>query len=158
MDREAWRMLRNTSYPSWLYPVRQGATTIWERLDSFTLDRGFGGNNAMNSFNHYSFGAVGSWMLSRALGFGWDGVRGQMVLTPTPDPDGIVTWAEGSVLAGGGRYSLRWDQDRQETIYRVTVPAGHTALLRLPEDGPEKRRTIPLEAGTHRFVVRHTSE
>ena len=150
-------MLRNTSYPSWLYPVRQGATTIWERLDSFTLDRGFGGNNAMNSFNHYSFGAVGSWMLSRALGFEWDGPQGQMVLTPTPDPDGIVTWAEGSVLAGGGRYTLRWEQKGQETIYRVTVPAGHPALLRLPEDGPEKRRTIPLEAGTHRLVVRHTS-
>lgn len=157
MDREAWRMLRNTSYPSWLYPVKQGATTIWERLDSFTLDRGFGGNNSMNSFNHYSFGAVGSWMLSRALGFEWDGVRGQMALTPTPDPDGVVTWAEGSVVAGGGRYALRWDQDGQETIYRVTVPAGHTALLCLPVDGTEERRTVELQAGAHRFAVGHRS-
>ena len=152
MDREAWRMLRNTSYPSWLYPVKQGATTIWERLDSFTLDRGFGGNNAMNSFNHYSFGAVGSWMLSRALGFEWDGAQGQMVLNPTPDPDGVVTWAEGSVLTGGGRYTLRWEQNAQEITYLITVPAGHTALLRLPADA-SGQNIIRLKEGNSRFVV-----
>lgn len=58
----AYRLLQQTDYPSWLYPVKQGATTIWERLNSYTHTDGFGGNNNMNSFNHYAFGAVGSWM------------------------------------------------------------------------------------------------
>ncbi|MDP4202262.1 MAG: family 78 glycoside hydrolase catalytic domain, partial [Bacteroidota bacterium] len=56
LDSIAYRLLRQTTYPSWLYPVKQGATTIWERLNSYTLENGFGGNNSMNSFNHYSFG------------------------------------------------------------------------------------------------------
>ena len=64
----AYKLLQQTSYPSWLYPVTQGATTIWERLDSYTHERGFGGNNSMNSFNHYSFGAVGQWMIANSLG------------------------------------------------------------------------------------------
>ncbi|HAT61398.1 MAG TPA: alpha-L-rhamnosidase, partial [Prevotella sp.] len=46
----AYKMLLNTKFPSWLYPVEQGATTIWERLNSYTKDNGFGGNNSMNSF------------------------------------------------------------------------------------------------------------
>lgn len=154
MDREAWRMLRCSTYPSWLYPVKQGATTIWERLDSFTLDRGFGGNNAMNSFNHYSFGAVGSWMLSRALGFGRGDTPDQVVLTPTPDPDGTVSWAEGSVMIDGARYHMRWEQNVAETVFHVTIPAEHTAILMLPADGYDvKRQQISLEAGDHRFVV-----
>lgn len=157
MDRDAWRMLRNTGYPSWLYPVKQGATTIWERLDSFTLDHGFGGNNAMNSFNHYSFGAVGSWMLSHALGFEWNSTQGTMVLAPTLDPDGVVTWAEGSVVADGERYALRWEQDAQNITYRITVPAGHTALFRLPSDAPEQN-IIHLKEGTSRFVVPRSSQ
>jgi alpha-L-rhamnosidase len=60
---DAIKMLLNREYPSWLYPVTQGATTIWERLNSYTKENGFGGNNSMNSFNHYSFGAVAAWML-----------------------------------------------------------------------------------------------
>lgn len=54
----AYKLLQQTNYPSWLYSVEQGATTIWERLNSYTHEDGFGGNNRMNSFNHYSFGAV----------------------------------------------------------------------------------------------------
>jgi len=60
----AYEMLQQTSYPSLLYPVVNGATSIWERLNSYTVEKGFGGNNSMNSFNHYAFGAVGSWMMS----------------------------------------------------------------------------------------------
>lgn len=148
MDAEAWRMLRNAEYPSWLYPVKQGATTIWERLDSYTLDRGFGGNNSMNSFNHYSFGAVGTWMLSRALGFAGTEADGRVIIAPMPDPDGTVTWAQGSVVIHGKRYGLRWEQSQAETVYTVTVPAGGSALLRTP-DG----RETALAKGSHRVSV-----
>lgn len=64
----AYRILQNNKYPSWLYAIDQGATTIWERLNGYTIENGFGGNNSMNSFNHYSFGAVGQWMRAYSLG------------------------------------------------------------------------------------------
>ena len=79
-DDLAYKLLTSTTYPSWLYPVTQGATTVWERLDSYTHDKGFGKNNSMNSFNHYSFGAVGNWLLTKAAGINVD-VDGIFYLT-----------------------------------------------------------------------------
>ena len=94
----AYRLLQQTSYPSWLYSIEQGATTIWERLNSYTRTDGFGGNNRMNSFNHYSFGAVGAWMYNYSLGIQRDetfpGFK-QFVLKPMPDPTGKMTYARG---------------------------------------------------------------
>ena len=155
MDREAFRLLRSTDYPSWLYPVLQGATTIWERLDSFTRERGFGGNNSMNSFNHYSFGAVGSWMLRRMLGFTGESTEEGVILAPTSDPDGVIRFAEGSMVIGGRRYALRWDIDDEGTQYTVTVPEGGSAVLRIPEnaeassEGPVSRRSVVLQEGVN---------
>lgn len=57
----AYSLLLQTECPSWLYSVRQGATTIWERWNSYTLATGFG-DVGMNSFNHYAYGCVGEWM------------------------------------------------------------------------------------------------
>lgn len=65
---DAYCMLTQTGFPGWLYPVTQGATTIWERWDGYTVERGFGGMNTMNSFNHYSLGSVLSWLYEYALG------------------------------------------------------------------------------------------
>lgn len=65
---DAYKMITQTEFPSWLYPVTQGATTIWERWNSYTKEKGFGGMNAMNSFNHYSLGSVLSWLYEYALG------------------------------------------------------------------------------------------
>ena len=65
---DAWKMMLQTAFPSWLYPVTQGATTIWEHWDSYTKEKGFGGQNAMNSFNHYSLGSVLSWLYHTGLG------------------------------------------------------------------------------------------
>ena len=131
-DETAWRMLQNTAYPSWLYPVEQGATTIWERLDSYTEERGFGGNNSMNSFNHYSFGAVGQWMLSRALGIRRDvpGFR-RFTLAPAPDPAGGVTFAAGYCDTVSGRIESAWEQSQAGITYRLTVPAGTDCTLQL---------------------------
>lgn len=65
---DAYNMMTQTAFPSWLYPVTQGATTIWERWNSYTKENGFGGMNAMNSFNHYSLGSVLNWLYEYALG------------------------------------------------------------------------------------------
>ncbi len=134
LDSVAYRLLLQTTYPSWLYPVKQGATTIWERLNSYTLDNGFGGNNSMNSFNHYSFGSVGAWMYNYSLGIQRDenspGFK-HFILRPTPDPDGIMTHAEGFYDSMYGRIESSWRQENGKTVYRITVPANTSATLSL---------------------------
>ena len=132
---EAYRLLQQTSYPSWLYPVDQGATTIWERLNSYTVENGFGGNNSMNSFNHYSFGAVGAWMYNYSLGITRDedhpGFK-HFVLQPTPDPNGTMTGARGHYDSMYGRIESSWQIESDRVIYNFTVPANTTATLYLP--------------------------
>jgi alpha-L-rhamnosidase len=131
----AYRMLQQTSYPSWLYSVEQGATTIWERLNSYTVENGFGGNNSMNSFNHYSFGAVGAWMYNYSLGIRRDdndpGFR-HFILQPVPDPDGKMTYAKGFYESMYGRIESSWQLENGRLAYRATVPANTTATLFLP--------------------------
>ena len=131
----AYRMLENTDYPSWLYPVNQGATTIWERLDSYTKERGFGGNNSMNSFNHYSFGAVGAWLYNYSLGIQRDpaapGFK-HFILQPQPDFKGSLTNASGYYDSSYGRIESAWKIDGNQWFYNATVPANTTATLCLP--------------------------
>ncbi|MEZ4699035.1 MAG: family 78 glycoside hydrolase catalytic domain [Rhodothermales bacterium] len=172
-DEAAYRLLQQTSYPSWLYPVDQGATTIWERLNSYTIENGFGGNNSMNSFNHYSFGAVGAWMYNYSLGIQRDasapGFR-HFILQPTPDPTGAMTWARGHYDAVYGRIESAWERSGTGVTYRFTVPANTTATLRLPAASPQAvsgdltgARWVGMEAdrvvyelapGAYTFVVR----
>ena len=131
----AYRLLQQDSYPSWLYPVDQGSTTIWERLNSFTVEEGFGGNNSMNSFNHYSFGAVGSWMMAHSLGIERDqnspGFK-HFILKPEPDHTGEMTWAKGYYDSICGRISSAWAVNNGILTYETTVPANTTATLYLP--------------------------
>lgn len=131
-DKEAYTLLQQTSYPSWLYSVENGATTIWERLNSYTKEDGFGGNNSMNSFNHYSFGAVGSWMLNTSLGIERDepGFK-KFILKPTPDPTGKITFAKGYYNSVYGKIRSEWQIVDGKTIYNIEVPANTTATLYL---------------------------
>jgi len=133
-DAESYRLLQNGEYPSWIYSVRQGATTIWERLNSYTKDNGFGGNNSMNSFNHYSFGAVAAWMCMYSLGIKRESDAPgftHFTLCPTPDPDGKMTWAEGFCDTVSGKVESRWEKCEEGYRYQIVVPAGTTAELQL---------------------------
>ncbi|MCQ2146130.1 MAG: glycoside hydrolase family 78 protein [Bacteroidales bacterium] len=146
----AYRLLQQTSYPSWLYPVTQGATTIWERLDSFTNERGFGGNNSMNSFNHYSFGAVGQWLMANSLGIDRDpenpGFK-HFVLHPEVDPTGEMTWARGWYDTPYGRICSSWEIDSNGKVhYKFTIPSGCSATLEIP--GVKKQE---LRSGEYEF-------
>jgi alpha-L-rhamnosidase len=131
----AYRQLQNDQYPSWLYTIDQGATSIWERLNGYTKENGFGGNNSMNSFNHYSFGAVGHWMMAYSLGIGRDenapGFK-HFILRPEPDPTGEMTWARGYYDSMYGRINSSWSVEKDVLTYRATVPANTTATLYLP--------------------------
>jgi alpha-L-rhamnosidase len=129
----AYRILQNDQYPSWLYAIDQGATTIWERLNGYTVEDGFGGNNSMNSFNHYSFGAVGQWMMAYSLGIqrGEPGFQ-RFVLQPQPDPTGTMTWAKGHYDSVYGTIESAWKVEGGRLSYAATVPANTTATLHLP--------------------------
>jgi alpha-L-rhamnosidase len=128
----AYRLLQQTTYPSWLYPIEQGATTIWERLNSYTHTDGFGGNNNMNSFNHYAFGAVGAWMYNYSLGIRRDenspGFK-HFILKPEPDPTGKMTFAIGHYDSMYGRIESSWKTTNTVVIYNFIVPSNTSATL-----------------------------
>ncbi len=148
---EAYRLLLQHDYPSWLYPVIQGATTIWERLNSYTHEEGFGGNNRMNSFNHYSFGAVGFWLIAHSLGIQRDRQQPgfqHFVWAPEADPTGQITHAEGWYDTGSGRIESAWRIQGKRVVYTLTVPQGHYATMKLKGKKPRK-----LKAGKHKVII-----
>lgn len=154
-DATSYRLLQQKSYPSWLYSVVNGATSIWERLNSYTVENGFGGNNSMNSFNHYSFGAVAAWMYNYSLGIQRSpDIAGfkQFVLKPTPDPDKKMTWAKGYYDSIYGRINSEWKYETGKWTYKTTIPANTTATLYLPAKAlnkiSESSKTLTQNNGT----------
>lgn len=141
----AWKMLKSKEYPSWLYPVTNGATTIWERLNSYTPEAGFGGNNSMNSFNHYSFGAVAAWMLGYAGGVRRDGNPGSFAICPVPDPSGEVTFASCKVQTVQGEYQVSWKIEKENTIYSFHIPGGKKTRVELPLQSKHQQDRHSLE-------------
>lgn len=137
----AYRLLQQTSYPSWLYSVEQGATTIWERLNSYTHTDGFGGNNRMNSFNHYSFGAVASWMYNYSLGIERDenspGFK-HFLLKPEADPTGEMTFAKGYYDSMYGCIESGWEYKNGTYYYTFAIPANTSATLFLKASSPDQ--------------------
>ena len=131
----AYRLFESTDYASWLYPVTQGATSIWERWNGYTNELGFNGNNSMNSFNHYSFGAVYEWMMAYQLGICADpevpGYR-RFILQPTAG--GNFSFARGSFESPYGTIESGWmAEDGKMTAYDCLVPANTTARLYLAD-------------------------
>jgi alpha-L-rhamnosidase len=132
-SRLAYKILQNHQYPSWLYSIDQGATSIWERLNGYTVENGFGGNNSMNSFNHYSFGAVGQWMIAYSLGIQRNEPGFKIfILQPEPDPTGQMISAKGYYESMYGKINSGWKVDNGILTYEATVPANTSATLYLP--------------------------
>lgn len=144
----AYSLLLQRENPSWLYSVDQGATTIWERWDSYTKESGFNKHPwIMNSFNHYAYGVVSEWLFRYVGGIDTDdaqpGFR-HFVLRPTPDrrvkiPSGqaTITQAKATHRSPHGLISSEWQATDADghLIYKVTVPVGTTATLLLPLGG-----------------------
>jgi alpha-L-rhamnosidase len=167
----AYSLLQQKTYPSWLYSVVNGATSIWERLNSYTVENGFGGNNSMNSFNHYSFGAVSSWMYNYSLGIQRHPEKAgfkEFILKPTPDPTGQITSAKGYYDSMYGRISSEWKSQNGKLMYKCTIPANSSAVLYLPanrqitESGKKIKEEktvgnevlISLNAGSYVFEIK----
>ena len=132
----AYKLFESTDYASWLYPVTQGATSIWERWNGYTNELGFNGNNSMNSFNHYSFGAVYEWMMAYQLGItaGEDAGYRHFALQPTVGGD--FSYAGGSYDSEYGTIESGWTAENGAMLaYDCTVPANTTATLYLPVTG-----------------------
>jgi alpha-L-rhamnosidase len=146
----AYKILLQEDYPSWLYTVRNGATTMWERWNSYTKEHGFG-DVGMNSFNHYAYGAVGEWMYG-VIG----GIRllapGNKRILFAPEPGGGLTSASCELDTPQGRAACRWQLRGKTLRGEVEVPPRTKAELRLPG-----QRTKMLSPGHHRFDVKWTT-
>jgi alpha-L-rhamnosidase len=133
----AYRLMLQRENPSWLYSIDQGATTIWERWDSYTLADGFHKHEwNMNSFNHYSYGAVAGWFYSSILGIRPAEPGFQSILL-MPHFGDKLSWAKGGTNTPHGRVDVAWKLSRNHTYeYSVTVPRGVKTTLLYKDDEP----------------------
>jgi alpha-L-rhamnosidase len=140
----AWALARREEYPSWLYSVDQGATTIWERWDGWTEHAGFQ-SAEMNSFNHYSLGSIGEWFYSHVLGIRQAaGSIGFERLEMTPSWDAAVGRASGSFESPRGLIASEWTVCDGMLTWTVELPPGTTASVALPGVSDVRESGIPL--------------
>ena len=145
MSDIAYELLFQHKYPSWLYSIDNGATTIWERWNSYTVEKGLG-PVGMNSFNHYAYGSVCQWLWESAAGIAADpdapGFR-HIVMRPVPDPR--LRHLEAEFQSAAGLIKSAWKYEGDTWEWRFTVPRGATATVSLP-DGSSPQ---DYAAGTH---------
>jgi len=132
----AYRVFQQDTFPSWLFSVKQGATTIWERWDGWTPDKGFQ-SPKMNSFNHYSLGSCGEWMFDTVAGIGVDSDQpGFKHIIIRPRPGGDLTHAEASFDSIHGKVVTKWTLKNKEFSLEVTIPINTTATVEFPTIDP----------------------
>lgn len=129
----AVRLVQQEDYPSWLYSVHQGATTIWEHWDGMKPDGSFWSDD-MNSFNHYAYGAVGDWLYRVVAGLDSDERQpGYKRLIFRPRPDSGLTYAKAAYVSGYGTVRSEWSMGEEgEVIYMLELPPNTTGEARLP--------------------------
>jgi alpha-L-rhamnosidase len=172
----AYRLIHNDTFPSWGFSIRQGATTTWERWDGWTPEKGFQ-DPGMNSFAHYSFGAVYQWMVENIGGIRSDGPSYRHIIM-APQMDGQLTHATTRYDSIRGPIETAWKLQGGRFSMKVTVPANTTATVFLPADlrapssaiteggraldGAEGvrllrredgRAVLEVESGTYQFAV-----
>ena len=131
-DDLAFMLLNRKQYPSWLYPVTQGATTIWERWDTQKPDGSI--IDGMNSFNHYAYGAIGEWLYNHVAGLSIDVQNpGYKHILFHPFPGGGLTSANAEFTSLYGMVQSSWEIKGEEFIYNIKIPANTTATVTLPK-------------------------
>jgi len=129
---DAYMLLNREEYPSWLYPVKQGATTIWERWDGIKPDGSFQ-DKSMNSFNHYAYGVIGDWMYRVMAGIEIDPeAAGYKHVLIQPQPGGGFTSVHAEHITMYGTLASAWDVDDAGFRLYVGVPPNTHATVRLP--------------------------
>lgn len=142
----AYDLLLRREYPSWLYPISKGATTVWEHWDSIKPD-GTMWSTDMNSFNHYAYGAVADWMYGAAAGINSDPDRpGFEHIIFRPVTDRRLDFVKASIDTRRGTVASEWRRENGRIKYIFTVPEGCSASVII---GGEKHE---VGAGTHEFL------
>lgn len=141
----AWDLLLRREYPSWLYPVTKGATTVWEHWDSIMEDGSFW-NSDMNSFNHYAYGAVTDWVYTTAAGIRTvESASGYAKVEIAPHPDERLGWLEANLDTRHGHIRSRWE--KQEGSWRFEIDTPVDAKITITQ----KSRFVPK--GTYIFYA-----
>lgn len=158
---KAYTLLNNETFPSWGYSIKQGATTIWERWDGWTKEKGFQ-SPSMNSFNHYSLGSVGEWLYDTVAGIS-PALPGYKQIRIAPRPGGGFTQAGAEEETPYGRVKSRWTRKSKELRLAIDVPVNTTAVVVLPGPAlatPPEANAFTAEpnafvvgSGTYEFVA-----
>ncbi len=128
----AYTLYTQTEYPSWLFPVKQGATTMWERWNSYTIKEGFG-DVGMNSFNHYAYGAVEEWIMSHNLGIQRDEAQpAYKHILLQPEINRNFGKVQGGFNSVYGQITSKWEVTASGTQISFKIPANTTATFTLP--------------------------
>jgi len=134
----AYELLFQRKNPSWLYSVDNGATTIWERWNSYMLDKGMG-PRGMNSFNHYAYGCVCEWIWETVAGIAADpAVAGFKHIIMKPVPDKRLGHLAAEYNSASGLIKSAWRYEGDKWIWEFTVPEGTTATVTLPGESESK--------------------
>lgn len=164
----SYELLFKETYPSWFYSINQGATTMWERWNSYSHEDGFG-KASMNSFNHYAYGAIGQWMYERVAGLSPDPAHpGYKHFFIRPLVGGRLEWASAALETPYGPAKSAWKLDGNTLIIEAIVPPNTTATVVFPTDNADSIHTsgkakpvthadgtitLKVDAGTYRFEV-----
>lgn len=145
----AYALLLQDQMPSWLYSVKNGATTIWERWNSYSKEDGFG-YVGMNSFNHYAYGAIAEWMYKYMAGISYDPKKPgfkHILLQPTFDEQKRITVVQAEYNSVYGAIKSGWRIDGDSIYYKVTIPANTSATLYLQTGKEPGKDVAEINAG-----------
>jgi len=145
----AYMLLNRREYPSWLYPVTMGATTIWERWDGQKPDSTFQ-TPGMNSFNHYAYGAIGKWMYQVVAGIGIDEKNpGYKHVIINPRPGGGLTHAKATHESMYGTIASGWELEGETLTMSVEIPVNTSATIHVPGEPGDMRinGSSPADSG-----------
>ncbi|MCU0456373.1 MAG: glycoside hydrolase family 78 protein [Bacteroidales bacterium] len=149
----AYDLLLQETYPSWIYPVKMGATTIWERWDGQKTDSTFQ-DAGMNSFNHYAYGAIGDWMYRVSAGIEAlaPGYR-EILIQPVPSKK--LSFSKASYESLYGTISSGWERKNGKLAFTVKIPANTKATIKLPADNVSKvtENGLPVREGEGAFIL-----
>jgi len=146
----AYKLLLQETYPSWLYPVKMGATTIWERWDGIKPDSTIQTPN-MNSFNHYAYGAIGDWMYRIVAGVDTDTESpGYKKIRIQPHIGEGLTSASAEYLTLYGKITSSWKMENGKLYCNIEIPANTTASIFIPAKTADAimESGKPLSSGT----------
>lgn len=139
----AYTLLLRKEYPSWLYPITKGATTIWEHWDGIKPN-GDIWPKSMNSYNHYAYGAVGDWMYGVMAGINTvEDSPGFTKINFTPTPDNRLDWVKAEIDTAHGKVSSRWWHENGRVKYEIITPVDATAVI--------EGKKYTLSPGVHNF-------